>query len=183
VERTGCSKLVIVGICSGANVGIGILDRLPECVGLFALSTYPFSDGDSFGRRSHRTTAAAKGYLRKALQWHTWQKLFRGAIDFKSIFSVLFGHHTRNEAQTSATEAKGYSPIENLNLRPMSVSMIYGDADPDTNASLAYYRSFAEDNSLPIEFDVIGGADHNFYSLTHTQELAQKAVAFVQNDR
>jgi pimeloyl-ACP methyl ester carboxylesterase len=179
-ESTGCDQIVMLGICSGGNVAIGILDRLPECCGLLLLSVYPFSEGDSFGRRSKRTASAAKDYARKAFRLETWRKLFRGAIDFGAIRQVLFGHHQGNEAQTSAKEAAGQSPLDNLRLRPFVIDMIYGEADPDTEASLRYYREYADTHNLNVDFTVLPDADHNYYSLAHTANLKQAALHFLE---
>ena len=48
-RETGCERVLPVGICSGANVVIGTLDRLPKrgVAGLLLLSAYPFSDRKS----------------------------------------------------------------------------------------------------------------------------------------
>ena len=178
-ERAACKRLALVGICSGGNVGIGILDRLPACDSLFLLSFYPFSEGDSFGRRSNRTAKAAQGYLRKLGRLSTYRKLVRGAIDFRAIWQVLFGHHQRDAAQTSERERVGQSPLDNLRVRPLTVTMIYGDADPDTAASMQYFRDYAAEHKLPLAFEVIEGADHNYYSVSHSARLAAAATAFL----
>jgi pimeloyl-ACP methyl ester carboxylesterase len=49
LAQTGVRRLVYVGLCSGGNVTIGALKRLPRADGLVLLSVYPFSDGDAFG--------------------------------------------------------------------------------------------------------------------------------------
>ena len=58
--------------------------------------------------------------------------------------------------------------------------MIYGDADPDTEASLRYYREYADTHQLSIDFTVLPDADHNYYSLARTSDLKQAALRFLE---
>jgi len=88
----GLQRLVYVGLCSGGNVTVGTLARLPMAAGLVLLSVYPFSDGDAFGRDVHRTWHYAGVYLRKALRGDTWSRLCRGDVRVGQVFQVLFGH-------------------------------------------------------------------------------------------
>lgn len=88
----GLQRLVYVGLCSGGNVTVGTLARLPMAAGLVLLSVYPFSDGDAFGRDVHRTWHYAGVYLRKALRGDTWSRLCRGDVRVGQVFNVLFGH-------------------------------------------------------------------------------------------
>jgi len=88
----GLRRLVYIGLCSGGNVTIGTLRRLPRASGLVLFSVYPFSDGDAFGRDVHRTWHYAEVYLRKALRGDTWSRLFRGDIHVGQVVNVLFGH-------------------------------------------------------------------------------------------
>ena len=80
VARHRLRRLVYLGMCSGGNVVIGCLPRLPKASGLVLLSVYPFSDGDTFGRDVHRTWHYAAVYLRKACRGETWGRLFRGDV-------------------------------------------------------------------------------------------------------
>jgi len=93
--RCNLTGIVYLGLCSGGNVTIGTLKRLPQARGLVLLSVYPFSDGDAFGRDVHRTWHYGGVYLRKALQGETWTRLFRGDVHVGQVFDVLFGHFLR----------------------------------------------------------------------------------------
>lgn len=94
-RRCALKGIVYLGLCSGGNVTIGTLKRLPLARGLFLLSVYPFSDGDAFGRDVHRTWHYAGVYLRKALNRETWTRLFRGDVHVGQVLNVLFGHFLR----------------------------------------------------------------------------------------
>ena len=66
--ETGFDKPILCGLCSGGNVVVGTLKRIPQTKALLLMSVYPFSDGDAFGRDIHRTFHYLAVY---------WQKLCR----------------------------------------------------------------------------------------------------------
>lgn len=195
VERTGAEAVVYVGVCSGGNVVIGSLPRLPGVKGLFLLSVYPFSDGDAFSRDVHRTWHYAGIYFRKALCAETWKRLLKGDIHFAQVLNVLFGHlfrRGRNRAKEgrpdsespaakvakptaleSRTQDKA-APTRHLrNLRAdCPVLMIYGTADPDAPAARTYFGDYAREHSLPVTVVDIEGANHNFSSMAWKQQIA-----------
>ena len=191
-ERAGVDKVVIFGMCSGGTVAIGTLPRLPDAAGLVLLSVYPFSDGDSFGRDMHRTLHFAKVYWHKLWQLHTWKRLFRGEVRVLRVLDVLFGHFRKSSKEGPSEEGK--QPGEAAEAGPQEKSppkehlqkltsgipglMIYGSADPDAGAAQAYYRTFVEEHSLPIEFVEIEGAHHNFTSREWKQQIARLTANF-----
>ena len=101
-QRTGVKHLILVGLCSGGNVGLGVLDRLPEATGLFGLSVYPFGDGDSFGRQARRTAHYLREYWGKVWRADTWRRAWRGELHYGIIAKVLFGGFRRRRAAASA---------------------------------------------------------------------------------
>ena len=202
-------KLVYVGLCSGGNVTIGTLKRLPLAAGLVLFSVYPFSDGDAFGRDVHRTWHFARIYLHKALQGETWRRLFRGDVHLLRVLDVLFGHFVhrkRNQekeeagqeteeekrsvpaaqtAKPSAAESRlqgKEAPRDHLaNLRAgLPALMIYGTADPDAAAAQRYFGEYAEEKNLPVSFVTIEGANHNFSSMAWKQRLFDLTLAFLR---
>jgi pimeloyl-ACP methyl ester carboxylesterase len=182
IERSGASKLVTLGLCSGGNVAIGILDRLPKPAGLFLLSVYPFSDGDAFGRDVHRTAHYLGVYWRKLWMRETWRKFFRGEIFFRSIGKVLFGHYFAKKDDQLADSAESASEDHRKNLRRVScpVEMIYGDADPDFEPSHAYFAEYQAKHQLDIHFHVIPGANHNYFSLAWKDQITERLLSFVR---
>jgi pimeloyl-ACP methyl ester carboxylesterase len=206
--RCGLDRLVYVGLCSGGNVAIGTLKRLPRARGLILLSVYPFSDGDAFGRDVHRTWHYAGVYLRKALAGETWARLFRGDVHLSQVLNVLFGHFLRRGRNrkkegeaTAATPAGGAAPgrtamataaesrvqgkeppkkhLANLRV-DLPALMVYGTADPDAPAARTYYGDYARDKTLPLEFVDIPGASHNFPSVAWKTQLAGMATDFLR---
>lgn len=109
--RYGLRRLVYVGLCSGGNVTIGTLKRLPRACGLILFSVYPFSDGDAFGRDVHRTWHYAGVYLRKALRGETWSRLVRGEVRVAQVANVLFGHFLKRGRNRRKEGAQGGGAI------------------------------------------------------------------------
>jgi pimeloyl-ACP methyl ester carboxylesterase len=174
----GVCNIVIVGICSGGNIAIAVCDRVPDVRGLFMLSVYPFSDGDNFGRDVRRTVHFIKVYWDKLWRRQTWDKLVRGEIFFGSILRVLFGHYQRDQRQASG-DGTPASPLESLRQHPVPVTIIYGAADPDYQASFDYFAEFASKSGVDIGFHTIPGANHNFYSEAWKQEITGELLEFI----
>lgn len=108
-EHTQLARPWYLGLCSGGNVTIGTLNRLPQAQGLIMLSVYPFSDGDAFGRDVHRTLHYVKVYWHKACRGETWRRLFQGDVHLKQVGNVLFGHLLKRGAnkRKEGEDAKG----------------------------------------------------------------------------
>lgn len=205
-QSTGCTRILLLGICSGANVAIGSLDRLHTAgiERLILYSAYPFSDGDSFGRDVGRTWHYLRVYWHKLRGGRTWRRLLRGELDFKSIFNVLFGHFKASTPETgdtvqkagtaagrtaSATSSEGRfqeaPPTTELRKlrRDLPTLFVYGTADPDAAAARGYYQSYAFKHALPARFEEIPGADHNFSSQTWQERLLTLSQAFWREGR
>jgi pimeloyl-ACP methyl ester carboxylesterase len=195
-RERGYKKIVLWGLCSGGNVIIGTLPRLGKIEALLLFSVYPFSDGDSFGRSSKRTLHHLGEYLRKAVRLETWRRLVRGDINLKMVFKVLSrpflkrGENAAREQGVAAPKpaspstpstAKTPAPTRFLDhLRAdLPAFMVYGENDPDTPASLAYYRRHVEAQNLPVRFLLIPGANHNFSSVAWTTQLCGDCVKFL----
>ena len=56
--------------------------------------------------------------------------------------------------------------------------MLYGTADPDAAAAQKYYGEYASHNALPISFEEIQGANHNFSSQLWQQQVLEKITNF-----
>ena len=204
-QLTGAKTVTLFGMCSGGNVAIGSLKRLPQADSMIMLSVYPFSDGDSFGRDMHRIWHFLGIYLKKACSIQSWKRLFTGDASLKRVCQVIFkpllkrGESKRHEEgstpqQPQAKTVKasnhesrlqpGQEPPKKYlaNLRPdLRGLMIYGTADPDASAALKYYQVHAEREKLPIQFETIEGANHNFSSSIWQHRLIQLACDFIHH--
>ena len=178
-RRQPADKIILAGLCSGGNVAIGALPRLPDIAGLILLSVYPFSDGDTFARDVHRTWHYLRVYAGKACQAETWRRLCRGQVHPGAVLRVLCEHFrkpcTAATAPADASAAAAKAPTRHLsNLRPdVPVLMVYGTADPDTKAARRYFERYSEAHELAVRFEEIQDANHNFSSSEWTAALCR----------
>jgi len=183
-QQTNTNKTILVGLCSGGNVAIGTLPQLTNIAGLFLLSVYPFSDGDKFSRDLNKTLHFAKQYWQKAKQPHTWKRVFSGDIHLKQIANVLFSHILHNNKKKETKNNKKQQPVQKFlnNLQAnIPTTMIYGTADPETNAAYNYYKKYAIQNNLPINFITIQGANHNFSSQDWQNKIKKQLQKFIKS--
>ena len=188
--------LFLAGMCSGGNVLIGSLEKLPDAAGLLLLSVYPFSDGDSFGRDTRRLWHLLKSYIRKACTLSTWKRLFNGEASLARAFRVLLHPLTRRDesrrheigqtskatAQESRLEGGKPAPTRFLNAlkeRKNPALMIYGTGDPDATAAQKYFGDFAARETLPIQFMTLDGANHNYSASRWHRELCTACADFI----
>ena len=58
--------------------------------------------------------------------------------------------------------------------------MLYGDTDPDYEASVQYYEKFANEKGFELNIGTIAGANHNFYSQDWKAEIKAEIMQFVK---
>ena len=165
-EASGLRGVTLFGMCSGGNVAIGSLGRIPQADGIFMVSVYPFSDGDSFGRDVHRIWHTLGIYLHKACSLESWRRLYTGDASLARVFGVLFkpflkhGEAARHEKGAEAAKSRtvkasscesrlqeGREPPQSYlaGLRKgMHGIMVYGTGDPDAGPALRYYGKYVE---------------------------------------
>ncbi len=201
-KHLGHKKILYLGLCSGANVIIGTLKRLPEAKKLLLLSVYPFSDGDTFARDLNRTVHFLQVYWQKACQGDTWKRLFSGDVRLKQVLKVILGPlfrrgenrkkegpavtpKTLSGIKAAAQEGRkdiNKAPKTHLhNLRPdLPTLFIYGSEDPDAQPAEKYYHGHAQENNLPATFRTLVGANHNFSSLDWRRQLIHELLSFLR---
>jgi alpha-beta hydrolase superfamily lysophospholipase len=207
-KHLNSENLHYLGLCSGGNVVIGALKRLPEAKSLLLLSVYPFSDGDSFSRDLNRFVYLLRVYWQKALRKETWKRLLAGDLRLAQVFRVLFSPLLKKKAKEqkeggvdkkdekpdfSARSAKAAQSESRLqqNAAPQShlknlranlpVLMLYGTADPDAKSAEKYFAEYAEKEKLPLEIRYLEGADHNFTSQKFRLQLQVLMQEFFKN--
>ena len=206
--ETGFDKPILCGLCSGGNVVVGTLKRIPQAKALLLMSVYPFSDGDAFGRDIHRTFHYLSVYWQKLWRGDTWSRFFKGDVSLKSVCNVIFGHLLKRGANKKKEEGSSEKTTEDgknklpkaakaaavesrsqgkeppkkhlANLRPdLSGVMLYGLADPDATAAIKYFGDYINENKLPIQMHTIEGANHNFSSAEWRRTIEGHMLSFL----
>ncbi|MBR5837534.1 MAG: hypothetical protein IKZ84_03245, partial [Victivallales bacterium] len=111
-SETGFDKPILCGLCSGGNVVVGTLKRIPQAKALLLMSVYPFSDGDAFGRDIHRTFHYLSVYWQKLWRGDTWSRFFKGDVSLKSVCNVIFGHLLKRGANKKKEEGAAAQTTE-----------------------------------------------------------------------
>ena len=108
-------------------------------------------------------------YLRKVLRRESWKKLITGAVNFRMIGRVLFGHfRPKREAAGSRNpqeSARDREIVRDLGRYRGRLLMLFGGADPEAVDARGIFGDFFAGEGVRAEFDEIPGANHNFYSL------------------
>jgi dienelactone hydrolase len=176
--RTGAAAVAAVGICSGGNVALGAAglapERLRRCV---CVSTLPFAAPDA-GRSRQKAWGLLRQYARKALSPATWRRVLRGEASLRRAGRVV-----ENALQESAAERARKNSARDLPAALAgydgALHFLYGGGDPEAPAARAYYEALAARHGLAAGFEVIPGANHNFYSLPWAAALRERIRAAV----
>jgi dienelactone hydrolase len=183
-QRSGCTELAGVGLCSGGNVVIGAATLEPAFVRLVPISTLPFQPQKQSAGKWRRRCAMAGSYARKALRWQTWRKILRGEVNYGKVGQVL-------RAEESAAVGAGGENLkdsardimEALKAYAGDMLFIHGQGDAEAVAAREHYQSFAQAHGLNAAFHLVTGANHNFYRLAWERELIEVTVQTLTRPR
>jgi len=168
-DKTGVEKIILLGLCSGGEVAVGASMSHDAVAGLILWSTPLLARqliGESTGE-SRKKAHHAKTYLQKLFRQETLRKLITFRINFRLIFKILFGQpdYARDESgQEKELLEKFYS-------FPGKLLLVYGSNDPEGEISQQNYAAICQEHGIPAEFEIIAGANHNFYSLEWKNKL------------
>jgi dienelactone hydrolase len=160
------ARLGLLGMCSGGNVALGALTDRDDVSRAVCWSTYPFQSQRQTSQDVKRTGHFLKVYLRKAFRWETWKKLARGAINFRMIWKVLFGHYGGDDDERNPRESvRDEEIVARLADYDGRLFFLFGGNDPEAGDAREIFQKFATESGLDATFEEISGANHNFYSL------------------
>ena len=181
------APLALWGICSGGNVAIGSGTMLPGITSIVAWSTLTFQTHRSFGTDARRTGSMFNEYLHKLVRVNTWKKFFSGAVNFKMVLHVLFGHFAgkgkaKKQEGTAERNLKdsGRDIMKEFSEYAGSVLFLYGGADAEGSSSRAIYERFCAEHEIKADFDRIAGSNHNFYSLEWKRLAIERSAGWIE---
>lgn len=158
---TPCSKVILLGMCSGGKVALAEASDDPRVEGLILWS------GEAMGHLRSPATNAAKSasiiriYLSKLLKASTWKKILTLSVNTGMAQKAVFGQKGPDDAEIRHESAV----LNRLKTVPHGVIFIYGSSDAPTVLAADSYKRFFASSDIQCEFHAITGANHNFYSL------------------
>jgi dienelactone hydrolase len=152
-------------MCSGGNVALAAAALRDDIGAVATWSTYPFQEQHRAAQDVSRTRHFVWVYLGKALRPATWVKLIRGRVNFGMVRKVLFGHYAAGEGTVRDLQRSRRDILGPLSACAGRLLFLYGGADPEAAAAQKAFAEFFAAAPAEIQFDVIAGANHNFYSL------------------
>ena len=177
--NTPVKQILLIGICSGSKVAIGVAASLPEINGLILWSA------ETMGRLKNSTAHAKKSianlrtYLKKLTHLTTWKKIFTLKVNTNIVGKAMFRHET-----ASATEIIQEDDIlDNFQSFKGSILFIHGENDPDTKVSAENYARFCREAGIKHVLHKIADANHSFYSLKWEREVIDITKNWIRNDR
>jgi pimeloyl-ACP methyl ester carboxylesterase len=188
VDAHAKAPLVLLGICSGANVALGVASLLkPQAsspkpsVGVIAFSALPFQATRTAGFDRRRRWANLRNYAKKALSPSTWSRLLRGEINIDRVKKNVSVAEKPADGERNLKDSSRDIERDLLDWKGPAL-FIWGSGDEEAAPSRAHFEKLhakGMGSTNQTTFHTIEGANHNFYSLAWREELCQRVLAFV----
>ncbi|MBF0244956.1 MAG: alpha/beta fold hydrolase, partial [Planctomycetes bacterium] len=177
-REAGVARLVLTGLCSGAEVAIGCCRRA-ELAGLALWSVPPVGPGSS--SRLPGIGRVLGGYLRKALRPESWRKLLRGRVHVSLVAKAIGGQGAAQDPQVAAQRAaEQVALLSDLRASRTRLFLAHGSCDPVGRKARTFYMALDRSLGWGAEFIEIAGADHNFYDAALKEELLCHTLAWLE---
>ena len=170
-------RIVLIGICSGAKLGLFYTMKGTKPVEyIVELSTPVLRPDEKLKVEVSRSKSIVSEYCRKVIRRETWGKLAKGEIRFKLITKIIFEPILRSIKLIGKRRNK---PVQNNTKRiddafknfKGNILAIHGEKDPETEVSMQQVRKLAEKYSIPFNGHIVKNANHSFYSLEWKDEI------------
>ena len=182
-SETGVESVDGVGLCSGANVALGAAAHEGVFGNVAALSVLPFQSHRSAMQGLRRTGGMFRKVFAKALNPATWWRLVTGRVRVFRVFKTLFGGEG-GKVKTASGETRNLKDSSRDLMGALAkyrggLLFVWGGADAEGMGAKGHFETFARANSLDARFEVIDGANHNYYSLAWEREVIELATGFL----
>jgi pimeloyl-ACP methyl ester carboxylesterase len=179
-SRAPDARLAAGGICSGANVALGLASLRPGAIAMvLALSALPFQPARTATFERRRRWRNLKQYAARALRPATWMKLLRGEVDLGRVKKHLTVSEKPAAGERNLKDSARDIEKELLAWKGRAL-FVWGSGDEEGPAAQAHFRKLhAAGCASEARFEVIAGANHNFYRLDWREELSALVNGFV----
>ena len=180
IKTTKAERVVLLGICSGANVAIGAETLAPRLFPELVLwSTLPFQPEQRSRQRVRRARFYLREYVQKALRPATWKKLLRGDVDVRMVGRAIAGEGcaARGEPNLKDSSRDIMAAFARFPGRALFVT---GADDPEGMEGRELFGRACAENTLNADFRTIEGATHSFYAPAHEREVIEETVSWLK---
>lgn len=194
VRSLGCTEVILLGVCSGAQTAFQAGYELPELPidRLVLINPWYFyrTKGATYDPASHHYQDVA-AYERSMKDANRWKRLLRGEVDLKRVARIARTHAARKLKATAAGLHELLSPnggtrlsrdLRRLLATGRRITMYEAEGEPagaalDTEAKRAV-RKARRAGAMTIER--IAGADHTFSRYAAREELVRRIRAVLE---
>ena len=180
LKQERITEIVLLGLCSGGEVAVGAAAENPKVSGVVLLSTPLLGrqEANMVKDDVRKTANHARSYWQKLFMAESWKKIFSFRVNYKAIFSILFGHYgktPKKDARTSFREAELIKKFREFKGRSL---FIYGENDPEAKPAEKAYRNVCATHKSAV-FNTVPGANHNFYSVAWKKEVINQIMEWL----
>ena len=172
-EDADVGKPVLLGICSGGNVGIGSASLDKEIAGLVLWSTPLFAPFKKASDKSKKRRMMLMEYFKKALRPSTWIRLVKGQVNVGMVSKAISGEEEKKDESGRNPKDSLRDIMSDLKDYHGPILFIYGTNDDEVVGAPDYYRQFCEENGIDVDVHFIEGANHNFYSIDWERQVLE----------
>jgi len=181
-NEAGVDTADAVGLCSGANVALAAAAHEGAFDKVAALSILPYQSHKSAMQGLRRTGGMFRKAFAKALNPVTWWRLVTGRVRVFRVLKALFGGEGGKvkdaSGRTRNLKDSSRDIMGSLAKHKGKLLFVWGGADAEGMGAKAHFEEFAREHDLDARFEVIEGANHNYYSLEWEREAIELASGF-----
>lgn len=161
-------KIVLIGICSGARLGIHFIKNTSLKIDHLVEISSPPLDETVINVKMELSKARfiGSGYLSKIFTIQTYKKLINKEIDYMRIFKIVINPFRKSIAKSSTQKAKTFqrwSPGDFPVFRGTVLS-IHAEMDPETELATSQISTMLSQYHIQLKTEIVEGANHSFYS-------------------
>lgn len=171
--------IVLAGLCLGGTVAIYGSALAKNISRLILLAPSALYYKASAAKEVKTTLGRLRGYWQKMAKAETYRKIIAGRVNYSLIARFLISPFTsyfrskcfpdKQEAGDSTKKNPVYiAPLQNFNG---SILIIFGDRDPEFEASSHQIKSLCDSNGVNYQLKAIPGANHSFYSIEWKKQI------------
>jgi pimeloyl-ACP methyl ester carboxylesterase len=181
----GCSRFVLVGLCSGAFLAFHAAARDPRVIGQALVNMFAFEwkEGDPIAPTERSSYASNRFYVRALLDRRVWQRALRGEVDVKGIAAAVGERYAERlvlGARSMSARLLGrwaQSGVERtlhaVCDRGARTLMVFSESDGGLDMIARYIGVDAERMARRPEFsiEIVRDVDHTFSTMASQERL------------